>query len=501
MMPARVTTAAQSAALDAAVIASGGPGTGYALMRAAGEGAARRIAALGAARRAAVYCGSGNNGGDGWVVAAALRAAGWLVTLQATGAPRSDDARRAREDALAQGGPFAAPSGDEPVCIDALLGTGASGPLRDALRAAVDALRAARARGATIIALDLPSGLDATTGEDHGAVPAHRTLTFGTVKRGLLLRRDLTGAIDVLAIGVERTAQADPSLPVLVDAAALAAVPRIPATAHKGTRGRVLIVGGAAGMAGAAVLAARAALRAGAGLVHTCVAPESVLALQTAVPSALALPWGAALPAVDALVLGPGLGAEARARVAQALAQCADAAVVLDADALNAFAGDLPALQRAVQGRRVVLTPHPGEAARLLGMTVPALLASRFDAAPALAAATGAVVLLKGTPSLIAAPDGRVQVAAVGSPVLATGGSGDLLAGLLGALLATGAAPMAMTAAAAWAHGAAAERVATTAVRGRTLEDVEAALAEGWQPQPAPLPEGVLAMLPAVGEC
>jgi hydroxyethylthiazole kinase-like uncharacterized protein yjeF len=258
-------------------------------------------------------------------------------------------------------------------------------------------------------------------------------------------------------------------------------------------------VGGAVGMAGAVVLAARAALRSGAGLVHTVVAGPNVSVLQAAVPAALAHAWGDALPKADALVVGPGLGANARQQVEAALRAAPAVPIVLDADALNAFAGDAAALRDALGGRPCILTPHVAEAARLLGVTTQRVLDERFTIGRRVVEATGATVLLKGTPTLIHAPDGRGVVAAVGSPVLATGGSGDLLAGVLGALLAAGMAPFDAAAAGAWAHGAAAEQVATTAVRGHTIDDVERALRDVWQLPMATLVEPVLATLPAVG--
>lgn len=455
----------------------------------------------------AVFAGTGNNGGDAWIVADRLRQGGVPVRVHATGEPTTPDARDARSGALA-GGAFDSPLGDESVAVDGLLGTGATGALRGAVVPAVDALAASRSRGAFILALDVPSGLDATTGEVHaGAVRADVSVTFGTMKRGLLVSRDTAGAIDVADIGLGVHANLDDGAPELLDLrAAKESVPPIGAGAHKGTRGRVAIVGGAPGMAGAAVFAARGALRAGAGLVRLCVAAESLSAVQAAVPEATGSIWphsasdfAAALGAPDALVVGPGLGATSRHLLLAVLAASKGPAT-LDADALNAVAGDTATLRVALNGRPAILTPHVAECARLLGTTTQAVLRDRFDVGLTLAQATGAVIVLKGTPSVVSAPDGRVVVAAVGSPVLATGGSGDVLAGVAGALLTVMPDAWSAALAAVWAHGAAAEHVATSRVRGATLADVVDALRDVWHAEVAPLPAGVLAAFPAVGE-
>jgi NAD(P)H-hydrate epimerase len=502
-----VSTADESRARDAAAIdalrAAGRES--FALMERAGTRAHEYILRTWLRRSEpptiAVFIGPGNNGGDAWLVANGLRLANYDVRVQVAGEARTHDAIVARTLALSRGA-FALPDGTEPVVIDGLLGTGASGPPRGAIADALQQLRAARTRGATLIALDIPSGLDATSGEDHGAVPADETLTFGTLKRGLLMRRDVAGRVVVLDIGVSDTVVPNDTALRTLDADAVRhSVPRITATAHKGTRGRVLIAGGAPGMAGACIIAAGGALRSGAGLVSCIVAPESRTALQAAVPYATTRAWNDALPSVDVMVIGPGLGEGARERVAawlQALAETTR--VILDADALNAFATDLATLRDAIGTRTAILTPHPAECARLLGVATTDVLRDRFSVGLALARATNAVVILKGTPTVISAPDGRVVVAPVGSPVLATGGSGDLLAGILGALVAVMPDAFAAAQAAVWAHGTAAERAATSPVRGVTLADVETELAFVWHAPPRTLEDDVLAELPFVGE-
>jgi NAD(P)H-hydrate epimerase len=228
--------------------------------------------------------------------------------------------------------------------------------------------------------------------------------------------------------------------------------------------------------------------------------------VQAAVPEATAALWpetieacDSALGGADALVIGPGLGPGTRDLVL-AILGAATVCTILDADALNAFAGVPNALRDALGGRAAIITPHAAECARLLGITVGEVLASRFDLGAALARETGAVVVLKGTPTVISAPDGRTIVAPVGSPVLATGGSGDILAGVIGALAAVMADPMAAAKAGVWAHGAAAERAGARRVRGVLLSDVLEALGGVWHESVAPLSPGVLASLPAVGE-
>ena len=455
----------------------------------------------------AIFAGTGNNGGDAWVVAGILRHGGVTVRMHATGEPATADALAARSHALASGS-FEAPRGDEAVAVDGLLGTGASGEPRGAVAEALGSLAALRARGAFVLALDVPSGLDASTGDEAATtVPADLTVTFGTLKRGLVIARAAAGAIEVADIGLGAHASLSDGAPVLLDPrTAFESVPRIGASAHKGTRGRVAIVGGREGMAGAAVLAARGALRAGAGLVRLVVATESLSAVQASVPEATGALWprndvvvGDALGTPDAVVVGPGLGPANRALVEMVLRQ-ENIPTVLDADALNAYAGEVGALRGVLGARNAVLTPHAAECGRLLGMPTSEVLRERFEVGLRLARAANAIVVLKGTPTIVSAPDGRVVVAPVGSPVLATGGSGDVLAGVAGALLAVIPDAFAAALAAVWAHGAAAERVATSHVRGATLADVVDALRDVWRGEPAELPEGVLAAFPAVGE-
>ena len=513
----RVCTAAEAAALDRAAIDGGIPGR--ALMQRAGAAAAGEItrrygAALG--RGVLVLCGPGNNGGDGWVIARALRAAGIRVRVWESGTARTADALAERTLAIDAG----VSRSQEPdfdgagIVVDAILGTGATLPVREDALAGVRAARHARSRGACVVAIDLPTGVDATTGATDAAgnvVDADLTVTFGTLKRGHLVARETCGDVVVADIGLP--APAFDGLPTLMDARRTALLmPPMPADAHKGTRKRIAILGGAAGMAGAAILAARGALRTGAGLVKLIVHPDSLSAVQQAVPQALAATWGNAdvlartiAAWADAVAMGPGLGAnaESRALVERILAGTR-VPVVLDADALNVFAGAGATLRHSIGEREALLTPHPAEMMRLVGAPdVGAVLAERFDIGRRLAADVGAAVLLKGVPTVISSADGRRLVSAVGTAALATGGSGDILTGMAATLLAQTGDAMKAGALAAWAHGRAAEIVTARldSPRGVSLDEILEALPDAlptaWGERPVRMPYPIVCEIPA----
>jgi NAD(P)H-hydrate epimerase len=513
-----VVNAAGAAHADAAAIAAGIPSR--ALMRCAGAAAAaeiaRRLPAL-LADGVVIATGAGNNGGDGWVVAQSLHAAGIPVRIVECADAATPDARAERDIAMALGIPVvrdvrSLADGSERIVVDALLGTGfrADAELREPIAAAVKALVERGPRGACIVALDIPSGLDATSGASRGDLRAALTLTFGTVKRGHLVARERCGEIVAVDIGLGTHVSAAGGAPLADARWFRSALPTITADAHKGTRGSVAIVGGAHGMGGASVLAARAALHSGAGLVKCVVAPESLPAVQEAVPAALAAGWptddaGARRDIgdwADAVLIGPGLGrSDARAMVERVL-RTFDGPVVLDADALNAFAGDADALQPLLNGRAALLTPHPAEFARLAGngATVEQVLGDRFEWPARLGARTGAAMLLKGTPTVVASPSGDTTVVAEGTPILATGGAGDLLGGIAVTLLAQVRAGALAGALAAYAHGRAASSVSGRDVRGYTLDDVLCELPNVWSLESAPPRPPVIAELPAVGE-
>jgi ADP-dependent NAD(P)H-hydrate dehydratase / NAD(P)H-hydrate epimerase len=519
----RVVTSSESAARDASAVAAGVPSR--ALMQRAGAAAAGEIALRFRDRLAGgvlVLAGPGNNGGDAWVVARALAAVGTKIRVVEPVPAKSSDAiaerglalemanvRHVRPDEL----PADSLDGGESVVVDGLLGTGASGAPRGALAGAIERLSPLRTRGAVVVALDLPSGVDASTGATASPfVVADLTVAFGTIKRGHLAARDNCGAIVVVDIGLAGHAGLADGAPELVDERWVGAtLPSFPADAHKGTRKKLAIVGGAGGMAGAAVLAARAAMRSGAGMVKLVVARESPPAVQEAEPGALAAAWpvdDAALDRdllswADAVVVGPGFGRDASSRaLLERLLRAWKGPTLLDADAITLFEGRVPDLAALIGDRAALLTPHVVEFARLTALTAADVLARRFDIASDTAAALGATVLLKGVPTVITASDGRRLVSAAGTPALATGGSGDLLSGIAGTLLAQLGDPFVAGAIGAWVHGRAAERVPSSGgdgVRGIALDDVVAELRDAWTFDMRPLRYPVLVELPAVG--
>lgn len=506
-MTVLVTTAAEAAALDAATIAAGTPS--HELMRRAGMAAAAQIVSLlGDRARAGVriLAGGGNNGGDGWVVAEDMARRGIPVSAIEIAEARTEDAKAAKAAAVPALARAQEP-GDGAAIVDALLGTGSSGAPAGAIGAAVQAMAKARTAGAYVISLDLPSGLDATTGAHAGAVVADATLTFGSVKRGALISRASCGRVIALDIGL-RPPDAETQLPELLGPGDVyPLIPAIPARAHKGTRRKVAIVGGSEGMAGAVLLAAQAAFRSGVGLLRLCVAEGSVSAVHGAAPAALVTEWqpdsefdDSNTAWADAVVIGPGLGKSARAkRFAWHVFRGQAKLFVVDADGLNMFARDANALVELLDGRPSVLTPHPAELGRLLERDAGDIDAERFEVALEAARFFGAVVLLKGTPTVIAAPDGAIRVSAAGTPALATGGSGDVLAGMIGTLLAQTGDPFVSAYVAAWIHGRAAElATGDRNSRGTTLDDVLRMLPEAWQPVEQKLAPGVLAELPAI---
>ena len=444
--PARALyTAAQVRALDAAATAGGIAGSE--LMRRA---AAAALAVLRArwpeARRIVVLAGSGNNGGDGLLLAAQARAAGFDARVLMLTASSGGEAVMAYATARAAGVPIAqadAAAMSLPVAdvyVDALYGSGLN---RAPTGTAATWIAALQPHAPRVLALDIPSGVDADTGMPRGAaVRAAATVCFVGWKRGLFTGRAAEHA------GVCTLAPLDlpPALHVsqMPDAVLLAAaaLPPRDRAAHKGAFGHVLVIGGDHGLGGAARLAGEAALRAGAGLVSVATRAAHVGALLAARPElmvhavetadALASP----LARAGVLGLGPGLGQGGWGESLFAAALAGDRPVVVDADALN-----LLACAPRTLAMPAVLTPHPGEASRLLGITTAAVQVDRYAAARALAARCGAVVVLKGAGSLIADPAGRVAVCPWGNPGMAAGGMGDVLTGVIAALLAQGLVP------------------------------------------------------------
>jgi len=506
-MAARVASAEETIAIERATIDSGTPSAE--LMRRAGQRAATLIASKyeKAARNGVViYAGPGNNGGDGWVVAEALSKSGFQVRMIETAPPRSAEAISAKDSALKMTGVrIEKDPGDERLIVDALLGTGSSGAPRGDIASAISEIEKLRSAGVTVVSLDVPSGLDATTGVHEGSVSADSTISFGLAKRGILVAREVCGAISIVDIGLSAV---DPMsrLPLLVDDEwAHSRIPSIPVDAHKGTRKRLAVVGGSSGMAGAAILSGQGALRSGIGLLDIYCEQESIVSIHAAMPAAIVHPWPESPEAIASLVekadcvaLGPGLGKnDDTRRLVERILIAWSGSVVLDADALNVFEGDLASLVKLLEGRDAVLTPHPAEMGRLLGLETAEVVTNRFDIGVAAAEDSGASILLKGSPTVVFAPGGARFVCASGTAALATGGSGDVLTGIVATLLAQmpeGEDRAAHAAACgAFIHGRAAERCRF--VRGITLEDVLQALPVAWNERPVSLPAGTLAEL------
>ena len=508
-MSVRVVTAAEAAAADRRAIDAGIPSR--ALMQRAGAAAATEIALRyprAIRRGVAVYAGPGNNGGDGWVVAGALVAAGIPARVSQVGEPSTDDARAERQHALASLAD-APPHGGEELIVDALLGTGASGAPRGAVAGAIAEVMARRANGARVVSLDVPSGLDATTGSCAGAIVADLTLTFGTAKRGQLMARGHCGRLVVLDIGLGEHAAL--GVPALIDQRWVRErVGPIHADAHKGVRRKLAVIGGGEGMAGAAILAGRAAMRSGIGIVRLVVDPKNVPVVQSAAFEALGLAWpdsddAVAETVVDwahGVLLGPGLGNYPHTRkLAERVLRIWRGPVVVDADALNVFEGDAVALRDLLRGRPALITPHPAEFARLAGCAPEEVLENRFEIGVSLAQTIGCTVLLKGVPTVITDPSGSRLVSAAGTPVLAAAGSGDVLAGIVGTLLTQTGDAFTAAGCAAFVHGRAGELAnAGRAVRGVELGQVLDALPHVWGEPAATRRPPILAELPRPGD-
>ncbi len=451
-------TPAETALADRTAIAMGTPV--QRLMESAGWAVARAVRARFRPCRTLVLCGPGNNGGDGYVAARLLERAGWPVSVAAL-APAKGDALPAAERWRGPMVEFtAAEAGRAALVIDAVFGAGLS---RDLDPAVAQVFRAAR----RVVAVDVPSGLDGATGAVRGFAPqAALTVTFFRLKPGhkLLPGRDLCGEIVLSDIGLPAAVLETVRPQTWLNTPALWSLPVPTAESHKYSRGHVTVLGGAL-MTGAARMAAAAARRGGAGMVTIAalgrddvyrngepgvIVDDSVIATLLQDPRRTA--W----------VCGPGLGVDA-ARSALRVLLGSGRAVVVDADALTACAG-APQMLRG----GTVLTPHAGEFSRVFGAPGP----DRLAAVRAAAALTGAVVLLKGSDSIIAAPDGRVAINDSAPPDLATAGAGDVLAGLVGALLVQGMEPWPAACAAVWLHGHAAKLVGP----GLIAEDLPAAL-------------------------
>jgi hydroxyethylthiazole kinase-like uncharacterized protein yjeF len=479
--PDRLLTPEEMAACDAYAIRAGTPGT--VLMERAGAAVARAVNSRFAPRQTVVLCGPGNNGGDGYVIARLLAADGWPVRVCALTPPDGlrGDARAAAEAWSGDVEPLTARSADgAALVIDALFGTGLARDLDGPVRSLIDGLNA------PVVAVDIPSGVDGGSGAVRGAaVRAALTVTFHRLKPGHLLLpgRMHAGETVVADIGIPREAEDALDGPALHrNGPALwgRAIPQPAVDGHKYARGHAVILGGGR-MTGAARFASRAARRVGAGLVSIAAPAEAFSVYAASEPGVLldvaddAAGFDAAIADSRraAVLVGPGAGRGERTRDAVLSALKSKKSVVLDADAFSAFEADPETLFAALAQHRgvAVLTPHAGEFARIFGPVDG--FADKIDAARQAAARTGAVVVLKGADTVIAAPDGEAAVDDHAPPDLATGGSGDVLAGSVLGLSAQGVSPFEAAAIAVWMLGDAARRIGP----GLIADDLPDALA------------------------
>ena len=464
-LPSVLYTAAQVREIDAQLIAAGTPG--FELMQRAAHAAWRALRRRWPdAGAITVLTGRGNNAGDGYLIAALAQRAGWRVKVLAVSDPQGlqGDAALAFSEARQAGvavGAWDASATLKGVLVDALLGTGISGEVREPYAAAIAAINAS---GLPVMAVDLPSGLCGDTGRVLGcAVRADLSVSFIGLKLGLFTGEgpDRVGALvfDDLQASAETLALTAPAALRLSETTLPRLAPRAP-TAHKGSFGQVLVIGGDLGIGGAALLSAEAALRCGAGMVSLATRPEHVTASLVRRPEIMCHGVESTYALTDlvqraeVLVVGPGLGQAPWGRSLISLAPHREVPQVWDADALNLLAAQ--AVELPVDA---LITPHPGEAARLLNTTAAQIQADRPKAVRELAVRYRCVALLKGAGTLIAAPDGRLALCDRGHPAMASAGLGDVLAGVAGALLAQGLAPFEAACLAAWLHARAGEEL------------------------------------------
>jgi hydroxyethylthiazole kinase-like uncharacterized protein yjeF len=473
---------------------------GLELMERAGAGVAREVSRRVPDGVVAVLCGKGNNGGDGLVVARLLRETGREVLVVCTAPPEQFQGDAATNlERLPGKSPLLL---DEPaaqeaisraaVIVDALLGTGFEGKPHGAVAQAIEAINAS---SAPVVAVDVPSGVDASSGVVAGvAVTAVATVTFHAAKPGLWIMpgKARAGEVETIEIGVPRGAPLDARVGLI--SASIAEL--LPKRAHDTTKfisGQVVVAGGSRGLTGAPRMASQASMRAGAGYVIACV-PASLQDVLAAAATPELMTRGLseesgelAAAAVEeviqsirpngALAIGPGLGrSDGAVAFARTLAGAAQAPLVLDADGLNAHAGRLPSLR--ARAAPTVLTPHAGELGRLLELDSTEIERERLRAVRTAAEQSGAVVVLKGDDTLIARPSGEVAVSRGGSPALATAGTGDVLTGVIAALLAQRLGPFSAAAAGVWLHAAAGREAARRqgGAEGVIAGDVIAAL-------------------------
>ncbi len=462
-LPVALYSAAQVRALDAELIAAGTPG--FALMQRAAHAIWRALRrSWPDAGAVTVLAGHGNNAGDGYLLAVLAVRAGWQVRVLAVAEPQrlQGDAALARDEALAAGVEVLAwEAGHEArgVLVDALLGTGLAGAVREPYAAAIEWMNhSAR----PVLAVDIPSGICADTGQVLGvAVAAQLTVTLIGLKVGLFVGQALDHVGRLLFDDLQSNVANQSWVAQRLAGDVLPHLPARAPTAHKGQLGHVLVVGGDHGTGGAALLSAHSALRSGAGRVSLATRGEHLAAAQSRLPEVMSLAVASANQLhglggnITVWVVGPGLGQSAWGRSLLSVAVTAPAAQVWDADALNLLAEGVVSIPPGS-----VVTPHPGEAARLLGISTRALQADRPAAARALAQRYQVICVLKGAGTLIADPMGCLLVCDRGDPVMAGAGLGDVLAGLIGALIAQGCTPWQAAGLGVWLHAGAGEYLA-----------------------------------------
>lgn len=454
-----------------------------------------------------VYCGAGNNAGDGYVLARLAKEQGYQVKLLQLCKSKSlkGDALTAFNDYMSAGGEYeffelsnakkemhiidsGDPGSEKVVIVDALLGTGLQRPLEGAWQQAVTLINKSKAN---VMALDIPSGLDSDSGNQLGeAVKADMTVTFIGRKRGMYTAdgRDCCGSIIFECLGVrdsiyERLGVGEQTTELLQAQMLHEYLPPRAHNTHKGSHGHVLIVGGSVGFSGAVVLAATAALRSGAGLVSVATDPVHAALLDSAYPEIMChavadeLALEKLLAAADVVVMGPGLGRQAWSKLMfNAVFNC-DQPLVLDADALNLMASIYPENSNKIPNKNRIMTPHPGEAATLLSCGSAEIQYNRFDSVKKLAELFKATVVLKGSGTLVRAASTEKQltvtsVCEAGNPGMASAGTGDVLSGVIAAFVAQGLSPVKAARAGVLAHALAGDLAAQSAQRGLIASDI-----------------------------
>jgi len=478
-LPIALYSTAQVRALDAHAIEELKI-PGYTLMKRAGEAALRYLRTrYPLAHHIVIVGGHGNNAGDGYVLARFAQAAGLTVSVLAAAPPEElkGDARQAYEDFKAGEGtlrPFAAEhlrAGE--VIVDAILGTGLKGAVREDLATVIRAINGA---GTPVFSLDVPSGLDSDTGTAAGeAIRADATVTFVGLKTGLYLGDgpEYAGTLFFDDLGLGDAPQLAPRLIRIIEAEIHAALPQRPRAANKGDFGRVLIVGSGPGMPGATRLAGEACLRVGAGLVTVAVAPENITAIVAGRPELICVAvsneavLAAAVTRADLVAIGPGLGRTPWARAALRLVLGSGKPLVVDADALNLLAeGGEPARSNWI------LTPHPGEAGRLLGVSTADVQDDRLAALDRLVDRYHGTIVLKGAGTLVGAAGRTPGLCERGNPGMATAGTGDVLTGTIAGILAQCRDPWAAARAGVLVHAMAGDAAARGGERGVLAGDL-----------------------------